>query len=143
MTDIQNKFDYLHLSNKFSYVNIADGTQSPVLDNRVVHATSFLTDVSYVSKFPVSLNSISQFTKQNSCKVTFFLPIMFFQDMTTGKRIGSGHEREIMYYLDDKVSPIVLDTNQPDPILLRHCVLDILLYRSFSLSFMLGPPFLL
>ena len=47
MTGIQNKFDSLHLSNKFSSVNIADGTQFLVLGKGVVHATplSTLTNV--------------------------------------------------------------------------------------------------
>ena len=53
MKGIQNKFGYLHLSNKFSSVNIADGTQSPVLGNGVVHVIPSLTliDVLHVSRF--------------------------------------------------------------------------------------------
>ena len=43
MTGIQNKFDSLHLSNKFSSVNIVDGIQPPILGNGVVHATPSLT----------------------------------------------------------------------------------------------------
>ena len=63
MTDIKQKFVSLKLSNKFSTVNIADGTQSPVLSNGVVQATLplTLTDVLFVPKFSISLLSISQF----------------------------------------------------------------------------------
>jgi len=52
MTIIKDKFISLHLSNQFPFVNIADGTQSPVLDNGVVQATPSLnlTNVLYVQK---------------------------------------------------------------------------------------------
>jgi len=59
----------------------------------------------YAPQFPISLLSISQFTKQNNCNVTFFPPYYVFHDLTTGRKIGSGHERGSMYYLDDRVSP--------------------------------------
>jgi len=36
VTGIKDKFTSLHLSTKISSVNIADGTQSPVLGDRVV-----------------------------------------------------------------------------------------------------------
>jgi len=63
MTDIKQKFVSLKLSNKFSPVNIADDTQSPVVSNGVVQATLplTLTDVLFVPKFSISLLSISQF----------------------------------------------------------------------------------
>ena len=43
-----------------------------------------------------------------------------FQDLSTGKRIGSGHERGGIYYLDDRVTPTDLVAGQPDPVLLWH-----------------------
>jgi len=43
MTGIKQNFVSLHLSNKFSYVNIIDGTQSPVLGNVNIQATPSLT----------------------------------------------------------------------------------------------------
>ena len=70
----------------------------------------------YVSKFSLSLLSISQFTKQHDYSVTFFPSYHVFQDLTTERRIGSGHERGDMYYLDDGVSPTGLVADQPDPI---------------------------
>ena len=42
------------------------------------------------------------------------------QDLSTRKRIGSGHERGDIYYLDDRVNPTGLVISQPDPVLLRH-----------------------
>ena len=86
MTDIKQKFISLNLSNKFSSVNIVDGIQTTVLGKGVVHATpsSTLIDVLYVLKFLVSILSISQFTKHNSCKITIFLPIAFFRTYRLG-----------------------------------------------------------
>lgn len=44
------------------HVHIANGTTSPILDKRFVHTSSALSlhDVLYVSKFLVSLLSVSQ-----------------------------------------------------------------------------------
>jgi len=66
------------MSNTYSSVKIVDGSHSLVLENGVVHATPSLipTDVLFVPKFLVSLLSISQFTKYNNCKITFFLPFL-------------------------------------------------------------------
>ena len=94
MTCIKQKFISLNLFNKFPPVNITDGTQSLVSGNRIVQDTPtlILTDVLYVPRFFVGLLSISQFTKHNNCKITFFPSHCVFQDLSTGK-FGSGHER--------------------------------------------------
>jgi len=42
MTGIKDKFTSLHLFTQFSSVNIADGTQSPVVGDGVVQATPSL-----------------------------------------------------------------------------------------------------
>ena len=87
-----------------------------LLGNKVVQATPSLTltDVLYVPRFPVSLLSISQFTK-NNCKITSFPSHCVFQYLSNGKRIGSGHERGGIYYLDDRVTPTGLVADKPDP----------------------------
>ena len=123
ITGIKQNFDLLNLSDKFPFINIADGIWSPVLGNRVVQVTPSLTltDVLYVLKFLVSLLSISQFTKQNNCRITFFPSHCIYQDLSTGRRIGSRYERWGMYYLDDTMYPTVFIAGQPDPILLWHC----------------------
>ena len=44
-----------------------------------------------------------------------------FQDLSTGKGIGSEYEREGIYYLDNQVTPTSLVAGQqPDPVLLWH-----------------------
>ena len=85
-------------------VKIADGTQSPVLGNGVIQATPSLTltDILYVSRFPVSLLSLC------------------VSGLSTRKGIDSGHERGGIYYLDDRVTPTGLLGGQPDLVLLWH-----------------------
>ena len=43
-----------------------------------------------------------------------------FQDPSTGKRIGSGHERGGIYCLDDRVTSTGLVKGQSDPVLLWY-----------------------
>jgi len=43
-----------------------------------------------------------------------------FQDLSTGIRIGSGHKRGGIYYLDDRVTHTGLVAGQPDPVLFWH-----------------------
>ena len=95
MTGIKQKFVSLNLSSVHLSVKITDGTYSLVLGNGVVQATPSLTltDILYVPRFLVSLLSISQFTKHNNCKITFFLSHCVFQDQSTRKRSGLGHDR--------------------------------------------------
>jgi len=83
MTGIKQKFVLLNLSSILPFVKIADGIHSLVLYNGVVQATPSLnlTEVLYVPRFSVSLLSISQFTKCNNCKITFFLSHCVFQDL--------------------------------------------------------------
>ena len=120
MTSIKQKIISLNLSNKIPSVNIVNDTQSPVLGNGIVQTTPSLTltVLLYVPKFSVGLLSISQFTKHNNNKITFF-PSYVFQDLSTGG-IGLGHETEGMYYLDDRMTPTGFIAGQPDPVLLWH-----------------------
>jgi len=120
MRGIKQKFVSLNLSNVHLSIKIADGSHSPVLGNRVVQATPSLTltDVLYVPLFPISLLSISQFSKHNNCKITFLPSHYVFEDLSTGKRIGSEHKREGIYCLDDRVTPTGLVTGQPGPVVL-------------------------
>ena len=43
-----------------------------------------------------------------------------FQDLSTGKKISSGYERGVIYYLEDPVTPTSLVAGQFDLILLWH-----------------------
>ena len=122
MTGTKQEYVSLNLSCVHPSVKIVDGTHSPVLGNAVVQATPSLTltDVLYVSRFPFSLLSISQFTKHNNCKIIFFSSNCVFQDLSVGKKIGSGHEQGGIYYLDDRVTLTGLIAGQHDSALLWH-----------------------
>ena len=74
------------MSNAHPSVKITDGTHSPVLGNGVVQVTPSLTIfyVLYVPRFPISLLSINQLTKQNNCKIIFFLLIVCFRTCQLG-----------------------------------------------------------
>jgi len=104
MTGIKQKFVSLNLSNKFHPVNIVDGTQLPASGSGVAQATPTLalTDVLYILKFSINLLFINQFTTHNNCKIIFYSHCVL-QDLSTQRRISSGHEKGGMYYLDDRV----------------------------------------
>ncbi|XP_020266951.1 uncharacterized protein LOC109842493 [Asparagus officinalis] len=95
MTGIKDHFVSLHLSDKFSSIRIAD-----VRGDGVVHATSSLKliDVLYVPKFPVGVVHAT-----SSLKLIDVLYVPKFPDLATGMKLGSGHERGGVYYLDDNV----------------------------------------
>ena len=104
MTCSTQKFVSLNMSTAHPSVKIANDTHSPVLGSGAFQATPSLTltDILYVSRFPVNLLSINQLTKENNCNIIFFfLSHCVFQDLSTRKRIDSGHERGGIYYLDD------------------------------------------
>ena len=88
--------------------------------------------VLFVLKFYMSMLFISQFTKHNDCKITFFLSHCVFQDLSTRRRIGLGHERGHIYYLDDRVTPTGLIADQPNQVLLLHWRLGHLLVQKLQ-----------
>jgi len=79
-----------------------------------------LTDVLYVPKFSVSLLSISQFTKHNNYKITFFFfslcvsgPVNWEEDW-----LGTWEKRHVLF---ERLSdPTVLVADQPNHVLLWH-----------------------
>jgi len=91
MTGITQKFVSLNMSIAHPSVKITDGTHSPVLGNEVVQATSLtLTGVLYVLD-SINVMSISQLTKQNNCKITFFfLLIVWFRTYRLGRGLVRG-----------------------------------------------------
>jgi len=57
--------------------------------------------VLHVPEFPINILSISAITKALNCKIEFFPDHCIFQDLQTGKRIGSGRLRDDLYILDE------------------------------------------
>jgi hypothetical protein len=78
-----------------SSVTLADGHSCPVTGEGTTSLTRDLTldRVLLVPEFPVNLLSISKITKQLFCTFTFFPFHCVFQDLQTGRKIGTGHER--------------------------------------------------
>jgi hypothetical protein len=78
-----------------SSVTLADGRSCTVTGEGTTTLTPDITldRVLLVPEFPVNLLSISKITKQLFCAVTFFPFHCVFQDLQTGRKIGTGHER--------------------------------------------------
>jgi hypothetical protein len=101
-----------------------------------------LNFVLHVLNFPVNLLSVSSITKSLKCGAWFEPELCVFQELKTGKILGTGIEDEGLYYLDDASTPLSLAATCPSPtdeLLLIHrrlghlsfCVLS----RMFPLYF--------
>lgn len=95
-----------------SRIVLVDGSFKPVLGTGDINPTSSLSLSSglFVPQFPFNLLSVSQLTKSLHCSITFSPSSCVFQDLRTKKVIGSGHERNGLYYLDLGVSHTALST---------------------------------
>ncbi|XP_070010774.1 uncharacterized protein [Nicotiana sylvestris] len=82
-------------------VKIANGSLTPISGIETVICTPNikLSSVLYVPEFPINLLSVSAITKALNCKIEFFPDHCIFQDLQTGKRIGSGRLRDDLYIL--------------------------------------------
>ncbi|KAF3771918.1 Retrovirus-related Pol polyprotein from transposon TNT 1-94 [Nymphaea thermarum] len=82
-------------------VILADGNYSPVVGHEKVQLTSslLLQHVLHAPEFPHSLLSISQITRDLNCRAIFDSSSLVFQDILTGRVIGSGHEQGGLYRL--------------------------------------------
>ncbi|XP_028106008.1 uncharacterized protein LOC114305088 [Camellia sinensis] len=83
-------------------VRIADGTVSSISGKGLVQVTPtmHLSSVLHVPKFSVNLLSLSRLTQDLNCCVTFFPDHCLFQDLVTGRTIGSGSAENGLYFLD-------------------------------------------
>ncbi|TYJ23257.1 hypothetical protein E1A91_A08G179000v1 [Gossypium mustelinum] len=87
----KNLFNYTTCPSKDN-VRIADGSLTSISGTGFVVCTPNITlsFILHVPKFPVNLLSISTITKALNCKLGFFPDYYGFQDLQTGKTIGSG-----------------------------------------------------
>ena len=83
-------------------VKIADGTLSPVAGKGSIRISESITLnlVLHVPNLSCNLLSISQLTKKSNCPTKFLPSHCIFQDLSSGKTIGSAKEREGLYYFD-------------------------------------------
>ncbi|TYI92824.1 hypothetical protein E1A91_D02G097400v1, partial [Gossypium mustelinum] len=83
-------------------VRLADGSLTSISRTSFVVCTPNITlsFVFHVLKFSVNLLSVSAITKALNCKLEFFFDHYVFQDLQTGKTIGSGRFCDGLYLLD-------------------------------------------
>ncbi|TYJ46163.1 hypothetical protein E1A91_A02G102200v1 [Gossypium mustelinum] len=92
-------------------VRLADGFLTSIFgtDSVVCTPNITLSSILHVLRFPVNLLSISTITKALNCKSEFLPDHCVFQDLQTGKTIGSGRLYNGLYILDrsSNVSSII------------------------------------
>ena len=106
-------------------VRLADGSSQTVLGIGTVACGSnmSLSSILHVPSFPMNLLSISCITKELNCAVIFFPSRCLFQELGTGRKLGTGNMRDGLYYLDDNMSHKVVAALFPTPLeefLLHH-----------------------
>ncbi|XP_075524501.1 uncharacterized protein LOC142556890 [Primulina tabacum] len=92
-----------------SYADATDSIQLPngsstkfsSLGTIPINQTSSLSNALIVPEFRHNLLSISKFTIDHQCFVTFFPRFCVFQGLSNGKIMGIGRERQGLYYLDN------------------------------------------
>ena len=118
------------------YVKIADGTQSQVAGIGTIHPTKDLplNSVLFVLKLDCNLLSIQKLTQEYNCVAKFFKSLCDFQDMSSGKMIGSAKEYSGLYLLTSTDSPSTqaLKVGSPSP----NCSFNVT-YPSFNNDAML------
>jgi hypothetical protein len=92
-------FDLLPIKH---HIVLVDGSSWPVLGKGVLHPSKSLSLPSspFVPDSPFNLLYVSQLTKALNCSIAFDPTSCAFQDLKTKKMIGSGHEKDGLYYLD-------------------------------------------
>lgn len=82
-------------------VQLADGTFSTVAGKGKIRLSQsiFLQDVLHVPKLTYNLISVSKLTNDLSCGANFSKHACVFQDLETGKKIGSARVSHGLYYL--------------------------------------------
>ena len=106
MTGNPSLFSSFHTNNTTNpYVTLADGSTSCVLGSGIVNPTSSLSLTSILSlpDFSFNLISVSKLTQSLNCCISFFPDHCLFQDLTTKRIIGKGHESGGLYILDTQV----------------------------------------
>ncbi|TYG99021.1 hypothetical protein ES288_A10G163700v1 [Gossypium darwinii] len=108
-------FNYTTCPSKDS-ARLADGSLTSISGTVSVVCTPniILSSVLHVPKFPVNILSISTITKALNCKLEFFPDHCVFQDLQTGKTIGSIRLCDGLYILDQlsKMSQALFGNNK-------------------------------
>ena len=81
----------------------ANGISSPIEGVGTISLSPSLSisDVLFVPKLNCNLLSVSKLTKSHSCAALFYTTHCFFQNIHFKEKIGSGIEREGLYYIEN------------------------------------------
>ncbi|KAI4334754.1 hypothetical protein L6164_013466 [Bauhinia variegata] len=114
MTSDSKKFSTYIPSAGNEKINTANGSSSPIAGKGSVHLSPNLqlNSVLHVPYLACNLLSISKLTKQANCWAHFCSTHCIFQDLYSGKMIGSAKEQDGLYYLDDTTT-----SHAPKPII--------------------------
>ena len=117
-------------------VRVADGSMAPITGRGTVQCTKTLSlsPVLHVPKFPVNLLSVSSITKGLNCRCWFDPTCCAFQDLGTGRILGTGTMHDGLYYLDEGGDEIAMATcmSPSQELLLHHQRLGHLSFASMS-----------
>jgi transposase InsO family protein len=112
MTGTPNLFtSYIPCSGK-DKVRVADGSTVPITGRGSVRCTKTLSlsPVLHVPNFPVNLLSVSSITKSLNCRGWFDPSHCAFQELGTGRILGTGTVHNGLYYLDEGSDEVALAT---------------------------------
>uniref|UniRef100_A0ACD5V2D5 Uncharacterized protein n=1 Tax=Avena sativa TaxID=4498 RepID=A0ACD5V2D5_AVESA len=105
-------------------VRVADGSMAPIVGRGSIRCTKTLSlsPVLHVPKFPVNLLSVSSLNKSRNCRSWFDPTCCAFQELGTGRLLGTGTEHNGLYYLDDGSDEVVLTScfSSSQELLLHH-----------------------
>ena len=110
MTGVSNLFvSYTPCSGK-DKIRVADGSMVPIAGRGAIRCTKSLSlsHVLHVPKLPVNLLSVSSIDKSHNCRSWFDPTCCAFQELGTGKQLGTRTEHEGLYYLDDGSDEVAL-----------------------------------
>ena len=121
-------------------VRIADGSSAPIMGCGTVNCAPSLplNFVLHVPNFPENLLSVSSITRSLNCGAWFEPKFCVLQELKSGRIIGTGTERDGLYYLDNTPSPAALTTRSAtstDELFLLHCRLGHLSFQSLGRMF--------
>jgi hypothetical protein len=94
-------------SSKRETIKLVDGSTQHIMGSRIVVCgpNISLSFVLHVPSFPINILSISGITNELNCVSLFFPSGCLFQELGTGRRLGTGRMHDGLYYLDKDISP--------------------------------------
>jgi hypothetical protein len=108
MTGCSSFFDSYSPCSGKDKVRVADGSLSSISGKGSINysPTLSLSSVLHVPSFSTNLLSVSSLTHSLNCSVTFFPTHCVFQELDTGRMIGSGKATGGLYFLEPALNPV-------------------------------------